>query len=205
MMSDGKTRIIIIEDHLITLDGLQHQLSLEPDLCVVGTATDAEQGQSLSAQAAADIVILDLHLPKSSGPRSMVEEFSALPGKIIVLSGENRAALIKAIMKAGASAYIVKSEAIATIVQTIREVQAGGTGLIRGKQSNVVDQRLSDAEQEILKMLARGLKYQDIATLRVTSVATVKKQCEILRMKLELTSREQLIAWAINHGFGSIE
>jgi DNA-binding CsgD family transcriptional regulator len=65
--------------------------------------------------------------------------------------------------------------------------------------------KITRAEIEVLSMLGRGMKYQDIAEHRITSVATARKQCETLILKLGLESREQLIAWAVQNGFGSVE
>ena len=198
-------RILIVEDHQLTLEGLQRQLSEEPDFTVVGIAADADEGLRLAKELAPDVIVLDLHLPKSKGPKSLVQSYCALGSKVLVLSGENRASLVKAVMQAGAAGYIIKSESLATVCRAIRYVQSAGQPLVFGKLSHVSPVQFSAAEQEILRLLARGMKYEDIAAGRVTAPATVKKQCERLRIKLDLANREQLIAWAINNGFGYLE
>ena len=198
-------RIVIVEDHQTTLDGLKRQLDEEPDFEVVGVAADAAAGLDISRSLAPDVIVLDLHLPKSRGPKSMVEAYCSLGSKVLVLSGENRFALVKAVMHAGAAVYIVKSESLSTVCQAIRLARTADRPLIFGKLSHVPPTQFSASEQVILKLLARGMKYEDIAMARTTAPATVKKQCERLRLKLNLENREQLIAWAINSGFANLE
>ncbi len=65
--------------------------------------------------------------------------------------------------------------------------------------------RITGAEQQLLKMLARGMKYQEIANQRVTSPETVRKQVDLLLAKLKLNNREELIAWAVESGYGKLE
>jgi len=65
--------------------------------------------------------------------------------------------------------------------------------------------KVTKSEQEVLKMLARGMKYDEIAERRKSSPATVRKQCELLLDKLYLDSRERLIAWAVQNGYGNLE
>lgn len=203
-MSDT-IKILIVEDHQMTLEGLQRQFQDEEDFAVLGIATDADDGLRKARELSPDVVVLDLHLPKSAGPRTLVKSFASLGIRVLVLSAENRSPLVTAVMKAGAAGYVVKSESLLTICRAVRYIAKGGQPLIFGKLSNLAPIQLSDAEDEILRLLARGMKYEDIAAGRVTAPATAKKQCERLRIKLNLANREQLIAWAINNGFGYLE
>lgn len=203
--SDMKIKLLVVEDHQMTLEGLRRQFDEEPDFAVVAVAVDAEEGLRKAREGSVDVVVLDLHLPKSKGPKTLVQSFAALGAKVLVLSAENRSALVTAVMKAGAAGYVIKSESLQTVCRAVRYISKGGQPLIFGKLSNSVPVQLSEAENEILRLLARGMKYEDIAAGRVTAPATAKKQCERLRIKLSLANREQLIAWAINNGFGYLE
>lgn len=203
--SDTVIKLLVVEDHQMTLEGLQRQFSDEPNFAVIGVAVDAEEGLRKAKELLPDVVVLDLHLPKSAGPKTLVKSFAALNTKVLVLSAENRSPLVTAVMKAGAAGYVVKSESLLSVCRAVRYIHSGGQPLIFGKLSNIAPVQLSEAEDEILRLLARGMKYEDIAAGRVTAPATAKKQCERLRIKLSLANREQLIAWAINNGFGYLE
>ena len=197
--------VLIVEDHQVTLDGLKLGLSHESNLLVVGTATNSDDGLALAKQLRPDIILLDLHLAGSAGPKSTIQAFCSVPGsRVIVFSGESRLAFIQIVLRMGASGYLLKSENVSKVAETIRQVMSGKKPVI-SDELQVGETKVTKSEQEVLKMMARGMKYQDIADLRQTSPATVRKQCELLLLKLGLNSREELIAWAVQSGYGNLE
>jgi DNA-binding NarL/FixJ family response regulator len=197
--------VLIIEDHQVTLDGLTSGLSREPGLNVVATATTSDEGLKLANMHKPDIILLDLHLPGSTGPKTTVKAFCTVTGsQVIVFSGENRMAFIQTVLGLGVAGYLLKSENVSKIAQAIRQVMAGKKPVLSAELIND-DTRVTKSEQEVLKMLARGMKYHEIAEMRQASPATVRKQCELLLLKLCLESREQLIAWAVQNGYGNLE
>lgn len=201
----SSTRVLIVEDHEATLYGLEAAINREADLEVVGTASDAETGLALATAEKPDVVLLDLHLPNQDGPRTTVRSFCALPAsKIIVFSAESRRAFVQAILELGVAGYLLKSESMATVIDAIRQV-SGGEKQIKSQAIAVGKEKLTRAELEVLKLLAQGMKYQDIANERQASPATVRKQCELLLLKLGLDTREQLIAWAVENGYGNLD
>ena len=197
--------VLIIEDHQVTLNGLLSGLSAEPDIKVVGTATTSDSGLELARQLKPAIILLDLHLPGSTGPKTTVKEFCSIEGsQVVVFSGENRMAFIQAVLGLGVAGYLLKSENVDKVSEAIRQVVSGKKPVI-SKELVSGETKMTRSEQEVLKMLARGMKYQDIADRRQASPATVRKQCELLLLKLGLDSREQLIAWAVQSGYGNLE
>ncbi|SRR5579875_155507 len=197
--------VLIVEDHQVTLDGLQMGLSREQRIKVIGSASNSDEGLELAQRLRPDIILLDLHLPGSAGPKSMVKAFCSIPGsRVIVFSGESRMAFIQIVLAMGASGYLLKSENVSTVAETIRQVMSGKKPVI-SDELVAGETKVTRSEQEVLKMLARGMKYQDIADQRQTSPATVRKQCELLLLKLGLASREELIAWAVQNGYGGLE
>lgn len=214
----GKTliRVLIVEDHEVTRVGLSYSLAREADIEILSCCSDSDSGLELCAKLRPDIVLLDLHLPGSMGPRSTVEAFCRLGlAKIVVFSSEKRQAFIDTVMQLGAAAYVLKSESTSTIVSTIREIAANQASLLPAKnmpvRSGPIDVlsrptvKLTEAEQHLLTLFAKGLKYQEIADLRHTSQSTVRKQCELLLEKLALSTREELISWAAHNGYGSLD
>lgn len=149
--------------------------------------------------------MLDLHLPGSTGPKTTVKQFCSLAGtQVVVFSGENRLAFIQAILELGVAGYLLKSESIAKVAEAVRQVMTGKKPILSAELISG-ETKITRSEQEVLKMLARGMKYSDIAERRQASPATVRKQCELLSLKLGLESREQLIAWAVQSGYGNLE
>lgn len=199
------TTVLIVEDHEATRLGLESAISKESDMSVVGTVSDAVEGLKLAQSEKPDIVLLDLHLPNQEGPRSTVRKFlSCHQSKVVVFSAESRRAFVQAILELGVSGYLLKSESINYVVESIRKV-ANGTKLIKSTAIAEGKEKLTRAEQEILKLLGKGMKYQEIADNRKASPATVRKQCELLLLKLGLDTREQLIAWAVDNGYGNLD
>ena len=165
-------------------------------------------GSAWPGKSIPDVVVLDLHLPGTLTPRATIEAFSALAGektRLIIFSAEARMAFIQSVLAMGVSAYLLKSERVATIADTIRQVMEGKTGLISSRGHQDPTKKITRAELEVLSMLGKGMKYHEIAEHRMTSVATARKQCETLLLKLGLETREQLIAWAVQNGFGSVD
>ncbi len=205
MESASGIRVAIVEDHEATLAGLTSALNQEDGIEVVAQASNAATGLELVKNKTPDIVLLDLHLPGSDGPRSTVKKFCELPAcKIIVFSAENRRAFVQAILDLGVAGYLLKSESISNVVKAIRNVAAGGK-VIKSASIAMGKEKLTKAEQEVLTLLSRGMKYQEIGDERGASPATVRKQCELLLLKLGLDNREQLIAWAVENGYGKLD
>lgn len=202
---EKKITVLVLEDHQVTLDGLRMGLSLEPDLEVLGCATGSDEGLQLAAEKHPDVILLDLHLPGTYGPKSMVKDFCDLPGsKVLIFSGESRMAFIQAVLALGVCGYLLKSETVARVAEAIRDVHAGKKPILSTSLTGG-ETKLTKSEQEVLKLLAQGMKYQDMAEERMTSPATVRKQCELLLLKLGLKTREELIAWAVQNGYGNLD
>jgi len=206
MQSDEKSiRILILEDHEITLDGLCHSLGGQSDFEIVGRAVDSDTGMQLAKELRPDVILLDLHMPGSLGPKSMVEAFCALQEtKIVIFSSEKRSAFVDAVTQLGVAAYLLKSEPAVRVADCIRQIVQAKETIVSGDISSPL-QRLTETELSLLEMFAHGMKYQDIANKRHTSPSTVRKQCETLLEKLGLASREELISWAATRGYGSLD
>jgi DNA-binding NarL/FixJ family response regulator len=197
--------VLIVEDHQVTLDGLAHGLGKESGIQVVGTASNSDEGLNLARQLKPDIILLDLHLPGSQGPKSTVKSFCSILGsQVLIFSGENRMAFIQTVLGLGVAGYLLKSESVTRVAESIKQVMEGKKPVLSPELVSG-ETKVTRSEQEVLKMLARGMKYQDIADRRQASPATVRKQCELLLLKLGLETREQLIAWAVQSGYGNLE
>jgi DNA-binding NarL/FixJ family response regulator len=197
--------VLIVEDHEITRSGLNLMISKEQDMVVVGSCGNSDEGLKLAQEKHPDVILLDLHLPGSGGPVSTVKSFCNVQGaKVILFSVENRPAYIDTVMQLGPAGYLLKSESTATVIDTIRRVVSDHKK-ITSKDLSSTPAKLTPSEQEVLRMLAKGMKYQTIAESRHTSPETIRKQCEMLVLKLGLDTREELIAWAAKNGYDAID
>jgi DNA-binding NarL/FixJ family response regulator len=197
--------VLIVEDHEITRNGLQMMLSQQPDMSVVGACGNSDEGLKVAQSKRPDVILLDLHLPGTGGPCATVKSFCSIPGaRVIVFSVENRPAYIETVMQLGPAGYLLKSESTATVIDTVRRVVSDHKK-ITSKELSSTPAKLTPSEQEVLRMLAKGMKYQTIAESRHTSPETIRKQCEMLVLKLGLSTREELIAWAAKNGYDAID
>jgi DNA-binding NarL/FixJ family response regulator len=209
MTADTETtksiRVLLVEDHEVSLSGLKASLSQEDGISIVGTAVNSDEGLELARDLQPDVVLLDLHLPGSLGPRSMVKSFCDLPHtKVIVFSVENRPAYVETILELGPAGYLLKSETMNRVAEAIRSVVSNNRKIISDELSPS-SSKLTLTEHDLLKMLARGMKYQTIAERRHTSPETIRKQCETLMLKLQLENREELISWAARNGYAGLD
>lgn len=198
-------KILILEDHQATLEGLSSILAREEGFEIVAACDNSDDGLPLAEKLRPDVILLDLHLPGVLDTRRMIDEFIRIPdSKVIIFSAENRLAFVQAVLSMGVSAYLLKSERIKTVADAIRRVMRGEKSIV-SQEVNFDSKKITPSEQEVLHMLGRGMKYQEIAEERLTSIATARKQCEVLLLKLGLENREQLIAWAVQNGYGNTE
>lgn len=203
-MTSQAISVVIVEDHQITLDGLKSAFERSDEFSVVGCAENSDDGLELVKRTKPQVVLLDLHLPGSMGPRTCVESFCQLKcSKIVILSGESGAAFVQSVQTAGVSGYLLKSERPVNILEAVKRAARGDVGIL-SKALICQTHQLTAAEQVILELLAVGKKYQEIADERGTAPETIRRQCETLLSKLHLNNREELIAWAATNGFNRL-
>jgi two-component system response regulator DesR len=200
----NQIRLVLVEDHIVTAEGLKGALQAEDGLQVIGIAKTAEDGLRLVRELQPDVVMLDLHLPDSTGPKSLLEKFVQFPNtKIIVFSSETRLPVIQIVLQFGVAGYLLKSEPPEKIADAVRKAMRGEKTMSEGLVGTT--KKLSRAELHLLRLLARGMRSNEIAEQRVVAPATVRKQIELLIVKLDLANREELIAWAVQNGYAEIE
>ena len=204
MTNSKKTSVLVIEDHQMTLDGLSTWLNTHAEFELAGQARNGTEAVKLVSSLKPDVVLLDLHLPDTS-PEDILECLSRQGCKVIVVSSESRQYFIELVIRVGAAAYLSKSDDYQRIAQTITRVASGETGIVSPILLQSRRPRFSAAEKKILQLIARGLKYEDMAVMRNTSVNTVRTQCVRLLTKLHLSTREQLFSWAVQNGYGDAD
>jgi DNA-binding NarL/FixJ family response regulator len=200
---DDRISILLVEDHKVTLEGFKSWLSETPEFNVIGTASDSDDAVEKAFSLKPDIILLDLHLPGKLGIKETLTHLRELSSRVVIFSAEDRPHLITLVMSLGASAYLSKTESFELISSVLKEVAEGNTGFVSKDLRKKNRFGLTAIETEILGMLAKGMKYDEMAKVRLTSPHTLRNQCDRLQSKLGLNTREALIVWAVENGFGA--
>ena len=207
-------RVLVVDDHPIWRDGVARDLEAA-GLSVCGTAGDGAQAVRIAAATRPDVVLLDLQLPDISGVEVAAQLSAMEPApRILVLSASGERQDVLDAMTAGATGYLVKSASAAELLDGVRRVAAGDpvftpglAGLVLGEYRRLAGEpaqestpRLTDRETEILRLVAKGLTYPQIAERLVLSLRTVQNHVQNTLSKLQLHNKAQLVRYAIEQG-----
>ena len=184
------------------MQGLVSWLTEVSDISIEAKCSSKEGLLEVISDLRPDVVLLDLHAPGELSIEEVIDSIIARGAKIVVFSAENRLYFVKLCLDRGVSAYLLKSEHFGRLTDAIRKAAAGEKNIVSSELAPK-DDRLTEAEIVILRLLAQGNKYEQIADARSSRPETVRKQCDRLLIKLGLNSREELISWANKNGFGA--
>ena len=205
-------RVVIVDDHAILRAGLRRVLEAEPDIDVVGEAPSAERAVFEAISGQPDVVLMDVMMPGKTGIEGMPAVLQAVPQtKVLVLSMQDDPRYVREAFAAGASGYVLKEAADSEVVGAVRAVAAGeryvhpslGARLVAAEaeeQRKAEADPLSDREREVLRLLALGHTNQEIAKALFISVRTAETHRAHIMQKLRLTSRAELVRYALAEG-----
>jgi len=208
-------RVLVVDDHALFRRGLQMVLEQEPDIEVVGEASDGAEAVTTAAETLPDIVLMDVRMPKRGGIDACTSIHETVPSaKIIMLTISDEEADLYDAIKAGAMGYLLKEISIEEVAAAIRAVH-GGQSLISPSMASklltefasmikktddrqqVPTPRLTDREMEVLKLVAKGMNNRDIAKQLFISENTVKNHIRNILEKLQLHSRMEAVVYAV--------
>jgi len=208
-------RVLVVDDHALFRRGLQMVLEQEPDIEVVGEASDGAEAVTTAAETLPDIVLMDVRMPKRGGIDACTSIHETVPSaKIIMLTISDEEADLYDAIKAGAMGYLLKEISIEEVASAIRAVH-GGQSLISPSMASklltefasmikktddrqqVPTPRLTDREMEVLKLVAKGMNNRDIAKQLFISENTVKNHIRNILEKLQLHSRMEAVVYAV--------
>lgn len=202
-------RILLVEDHAFTRDGLRATLNLESDLRVVSEARSGEEGLERLMQAEVDVAVLDIGLPGIDGIQTAAEIKRAWPAvRIVMLTAHDLREEVFAALASGADAYCLKSARPELLLLAIRAAAAGSAYLdpqvahhvLSGVRAPDTATTLTVREQEVLRLIADGLSNKDIASVLEISVSMVKLHVQELLTKLQAADRTQAAVKALRSG-----
>jgi DNA-binding NarL/FixJ family response regulator len=201
--------VFLVDDHEIFLAGLRSEL--RDDLAVVGAASDVDAAIDMIRERDPDVVLIDVHMPAGGGARVITEVLKTSASvRFLALSVSDAAEDVIAMIRAGARGYVTKSIAPAALGDAIRTV-AGGDAVFSprlagfvldafaGTGAPVVDpelDQLSAREREVLRLIARGYAYKEIASELAISIKTVETHVSAVLRKLQLSNRYEVARWA---------
>ncbi len=200
--------VVLADDHVVVRHGLRMLLEQAPGLTVVGEAGDAGAALEISASERADILVLDLNMPGRPPLEVLAEIANRAPGvAVVVLTMERDPAFARRALELGARGYVLKEAIDEELVAAILAVADGGTHVSTAVATALKKPRdhagppdgLTEREAEVLRMIALGHTNAEIAAELSLSVRTVESHRKHVQQKLGLTTRPELIRYALEH------
>lgn len=211
--------VILADDHKIVRDGLRNLLLKYPGIEVIGEAEDGRATVEMARKLSPDVVIMDIAMPDMNGIEATRQITGENPDvRVVALSMHSDRRFVSEMLKAGASAYLLKHSAfeeLVTAIMTVREkrmyLSPAITGIVvenyikqNGKPEQSVFSLLSDREREVLQLLAEGKNTKEIAANLNLSGKTVEAHRINLMSKLNIHSIAELTKYAIREGLTSL-
>ncbi len=216
-VSDEQIRVMVVDDHPMWRDAVERDLQAA-GLDVVAVAADGHQAIARFPAARPQVVVLDLQIPGPNGVEVTASVLKSDPSaRVLILSASGEQDDVLEAVKAGATGYLVKSASREELLDAVRRVArgdsvftAGLAGLVLGEFRRLSDPakstddpyqpELTERETEILKMVAKGLSYKQIAERLVLSHRTVQNHVQNTLRKLQMHNRVELTRYAIEQG-----
>lgn len=204
-----KTTVVLADDHSILRAGLKLLLESQYDITVVAEAENGFKALEACIEQQPDILILDLSMPEGSGLPVIEKVKKNCPKtQIIVLTMHSDIGWVRSSIGAGASGYIVKKYAESELLYAIRSVHRGypfiktadGTEFLQKNDADAADDLLSDRELEVLKYIAYGYTYDEIAKKLFVSVKSIETYRGRISKKLSLDTRAKMVRYALDIG-----
>jgi two-component system, NarL family, response regulator NreC len=211
-------RVLLAEDHNVVREGLRLLLNAQPDIQVVGEATDGRQAVVMAHETCPNVAVLDISMPELDGLQaaSLIRRDCPDVQVLILTMHESDTYFFRAI-EAGASGYLLKKAASEDLINAVRAVAQGEAffypplarrlleGYLQHGKTNApagptAYEELSEREREVMLLLVRGLTNQEISEKLVVSSSTVQTHRSHILQKLGLETTVDLVRYAIRHG-----
>ncbi|MEZ0065405.1 DNA-binding NarL/FixJ family response regulator [Streptacidiphilus sp. MAP12-20] len=208
----SQARVVLVDDHRMFRTGVRAEIGQteRTNVDVVGEAADVEQAVSVVSSTLPDVVLLDVHLPGGGGVE-VLRRCASLEGvKFLALSVSDAAEDVIGVIRGGARGYVTKTITGTDLVDAIFRVRDGDAVFSPRLAGFVLDafaatdtppvdedlDRLTQREREVLRLIARGYAYKEIAKQLYISVKTVESHVSAVLRKLQLSNRHELTRWA---------
>jgi len=215
---DEPIRVVLVDDHPSLRDGVRTDLEASGVATVIGEASDGDEAIEVVRDSMPDVVLMDLSLPTVQGVDAIEAIVEELPHvRILVLSASEAESNVLEAIKRGAAGYLLKTSTAAELVDGVTRAYAGDAvftpslaGLLlsefrKGPEARPGEPGLTQRENEILRFVAKGYSYGDIAKELYISTKTVQNHVHNIVTKLHLRGRYELMRYAIRRGLDAAE
>jgi DNA-binding NarL/FixJ family response regulator len=209
----ARRSVVIVDDHAMFRTGVRSELSAHPDkVDILGEAADVDQAVQLVTRFKPEVVLLDVHLPGGGGAEVMRRVGHRQPEtRFLALSVSDAAEDVIGTIRSGARGYVTKTITGPELVAAIERVATGDAvfsprlagfvldafaGSIEVAQVDEDLDRLTEREREVMRLIARGYAYKEVASELFISIKTVETHVSSVLRKLQLSSRHELTRWA---------
>ncbi len=203
----GTLRVVVADDHAMVRDGLKRIIDSEPDMRVIGQATDGASTLDCLREVAADVLLVDLTMPDTHGPSLVTAVRRGHPDlPILVVTMHDTPAVVRAALQAGATGYVTKDSNPDRLIEAIRAVVAGRRYVDPSLQEALRQTpmlspaALSPRELQVLRMLAQGQSNTEVASNLHLSEKTVSTHKTNILAKLHLHTLADLVRYADMNG-----
>lgn len=205
-------RVLVVDDHAMFRTGVRAELQKDPGIEVVGEAADVDTAVPAVLDGRPDVVLLDVHMPGGGGAEVLRRVLPTAPEvRFLALSVSDAAEDVIGVIRAGARGYVTKTISGPELVDALHRVASGDAvfsprlagfvldafaGTIEVAQVDEDLDRLTEREREVMRLIARGYAYKEVAKELFISVKTVETHVSSVLRKLQLSSRHELTKWA---------
>jgi two-component system, NarL family, response regulator NreC len=204
----ARTTIVLADDHTVVRNALRLLLDAEPDFEVVAEAGDVDSAVRYVRGHKPTVLILDLNMPGRASLDAVPDIRDASPKtEIVVLTMQNEPAFARRALQSGVRGYVLKEAADAELVEAVRSAAAGAIYLqpvlgarLAADEDGQRGDELSERERDVLRLIALGHTNAEVAEQLYISIRTVESHRAHIQQKLSLTSRAELVRYALEHG-----
>lgn len=205
MTKEARIRVLSVDDHPLLREGLAAIIDNQPDMLLVGQASNAQEAIQEFRKHQPDVTLMDLRLPDKSGIDAMIAVRTEFPdARVIMLTTFEGDAEIQRALEAGARGYVLKNTPPKELVEVIRQVHAGKkripSQVAAQLAEHLSDETLTDREIEVLGRIAAGSRNRDIAEALFISEETVKVHIKHIMQKLGASDRTQAVTIGVRRG-----
>jgi len=209
-MTTKPIRVLVAEDHLVLRLGLVTLIQRQPDMALVGQASNGQQVVDMYRQLRPDVTLMDLRMPGMSGSDAIGAICTEFPGaRIIVLTIHKGDEAVYQALRAGARGYLIKDVPVDEILEAIREVHQGGQRIPADIAAKMVDRirqaDLTPREIAVIKLIARGFSNKQIGLKLDVSEATARSRVASILAKLGVGDRTHAVTLALERNIIDLE
>ena len=216
-MTKQSIKILIADDHPLVREGLRGLIATEPDMELIGEASDGDEAVKLARSLQPDVILLDLIMPNKTGIEAIIEIKEDNPdARILVVTSFGEDENVFPAIKAGALGYLLKDSSPRELLAALREVYRGEPSLHPSVALKLIRELnqpsppnegtpLTEREVEVLKLVAQGLSNHEICETLVIAERTVSKHVSSIIEKLHVSNRTQVALYALKEGFATLD